>query len=657
MKATRLLLCLMFVLFVIAGANAGTTKLSAAGDTMYITGGTLAGLENQGALETAINGDIDGGTGARLNPNRVYALYEGQYYVQNNALNVTNPTGCLTIVGVPSASGTTKPVWMMQGIGGPILINGGGCNVIYGSLKFENIHYVGQQLDGTLNNENFYCGTQSQLPQSLTIDKCLFEFTNIDIFDCTNESGAIGGWPNGAKFRITNSYFRNLMYNGQWWASRVFQCKHPIDTLWVENVTVTGGGLTFLQQNELTDFAYFNHNTIVNNHKYWTLSPYYKTLVVTNNIFLNENWVGEDSTVTNSGQDPDKGFESLINVDTITWNNKVKVQPKYTVGNDSTYSPLLDLGNLHVFVSNNINYWNPLLLDYFTNAGNVWGAQNGYVQSWLNWGSGFLLPQRLNNMPGEWMNARTAALFQAYSVANGGNFVAEAPLTVSPGSPTIDNIDQACATVMATWNQNLYSDPLAPTAPNVFASGMIFGDFNPATIPGIADPTDPVTYPGGENGAGITKFTDLTENWNANVTSTIDGLPLGALIWNDARIAAFNSATDYAEVNAAYMAANPGVSLAVKPTVEVANTFKLSQNYPNPFNPTTTINFNLAKASDVKLTVYNMLGQKVMTLVDSHMNAGQQHFVFDASKLTSGVYFYRLDAGSFSSVKKMMLLK
>jgi hypothetical protein len=85
--------------------------------------------------------------------------------------------------------------------------------------------------------------------------------------------------------------------------------------------------------------------------------------------------------------------------------------------------------------------------------------------------------------------------------------------------------------------------------------------------------------------------------------------------------------------------------------------FSLEQNYPNPFNPTTTINFSLAKASDVKLTVYNILGQKVATLVDTRMKAGKQSVEFDASKLSSGVYFYRLDAGDFLSNKKMLFLK
>jgi hypothetical protein len=648
MKTARLLFCFMFVLFVIANISSAKTMLSVNGDTMFISGGTLAGLENAGALETAINGDVDG-TGARKNPNRVYALYEGQYYLQQNAIDVINPTGTLTIVGVPSASGHTKPVWMMKGIGGPILINGNSCNRVYGSLKFVNIHYVALQLDGTLQNENFMCGTQNKLPQSLIIDNCLFEFTgNLDLFDCTNESGAIGGWPNGAKFRITNSYFRNLFNSSQWWGSRVFQCKHPIDTLWVENVTTTGGGLTFLQQNELVDFAYFNHNTIVNNHKYWILSPYYKTFVCTNNIFLNQNWVGEDSTVTNSGQDPDRLFESTINIDTVTRNNQVVVQQKYYASADSTtYVSALNLENLKVYVSNNINYWNPLLLDYFTNAGNIThDGTTGYVNSWLDWGSGFILPQKLGNMPGLWMNSRTAALFTKYAPPAGG-FVAEAPKTVSPGSTTIDQIDAATRDIMMAWNQNKYSDPNFATAPDAYHSKMVFGDFDPATIPGV----------GGENGSGITKFTDLTENWNATVMSTIDNLPLGALHWSDARIAAFDSKADYALVNAAYQVL-AGKPLAVKELpVGVAGKFELAQNYPNPFNPSTMINFTLAKASDVKLAVYNVLGQQVATLLNQHMSAGSQSVVFDASKLTSGVYFYRLDAGSFSSVKKMMFLK
>ena len=85
--------------------------------------------------------------------------------------------------------------------------------------------------------------------------------------------------------------------------------------------------------------------------------------------------------------------------------------------------------------------------------------------------------------------------------------------------------------------------------------------------------------------------------------------------------------------------------------------FALSQNYPNPFNPATKINFNIGTASNVKLSIYNILGQKVATLVNQFMNAGAYAVDFNASQLASGVYIYKLEAGDFKVNKKMMLLK
>ncbi|WP_428236233.1 T9SS type A sorting domain-containing protein [Gracilimonas sp.] len=85
--------------------------------------------------------------------------------------------------------------------------------------------------------------------------------------------------------------------------------------------------------------------------------------------------------------------------------------------------------------------------------------------------------------------------------------------------------------------------------------------------------------------------------------------------------------------------------------------FKLSQNYPNPFNPTTNINFSLPKTTDVQLTVYSMLGQKVATLVNSTMPAGDHSISWDAQDMASGLYIYTIQAGDFSQTKKMVLMK
>jgi len=91
---------------------------------------------------------------------------------------------------------------------------------------------------------------------------------------------------------------------------------------------------------------------------------------------------------------------------------------------------------------------------------------------------------------------------------------------------------------------------------------------------------------------------------------------------------------------------------------EIPANYSLSQNYPNPFNPSTTIRFALPKTSNVTLKVYNMSGQEVSTLLsNSTVQAGTSEFKFDASKLSSGVYFYSLTAGNFRETKKMVLIK
>ncbi len=85
--------------------------------------------------------------------------------------------------------------------------------------------------------------------------------------------------------------------------------------------------------------------------------------------------------------------------------------------------------------------------------------------------------------------------------------------------------------------------------------------------------------------------------------------------------------------------------------------YALGQNYPNPFNPTTVIRYQLPASSQVSLKVYDVLGREVASLVDAEKNAGIHSVTFDGSNLSSGVYFYRLQAGNFSAMKKLMLVK
>lgn len=89
----------------------------------------------------------------------------------------------------------------------------------------------------------------------------------------------------------------------------------------------------------------------------------------------------------------------------------------------------------------------------------------------------------------------------------------------------------------------------------------------------------------------------------------------------------------------------------------VPDKFNLSQNYPNPFNPVTKINFSIPVSGLTTLKVYDVLGNLIYSLVDGNLNAGNYSYDFDASDLSSGVYYYRLTSGSFTDVKKLTVIK
>jgi subtilisin-like proprotein convertase family protein len=91
--------------------------------------------------------------------------------------------------------------------------------------------------------------------------------------------------------------------------------------------------------------------------------------------------------------------------------------------------------------------------------------------------------------------------------------------------------------------------------------------------------------------------------------------------------------------------------------IEIPSYYSLSQNYPNPFNPTTNIKYTLPKSEFVKLVVYDMTGREVKTLVNEYKQQGVYDIAFDGSALASGVYFYKIEAGSFVETKRMVLIK
>ena len=173
------------------------------------------------------------------------------------------------------------------------------------------------------------------------------------------------------------------------------------------------------------------------------------------------------------------------------------------------------------------------------------------------------------------------------------------------------------------------------------------------TLNGIAPGFNQQMICGNMDTAFVLAYTDTYGNFTFHVTNKI-------LNYN---IAPYGTVQGF--INSS-VAAHPGetnVNLNLSITgikgidPKLPSEFNLSQNYPNPFNPSTTINYSIAKEGHVKLTIYNMLGGKVATLVNENKTVGSYSIQFNASKLASGIYLYKLESGNFTAEKKLILMK
>ena len=227
-------------------------------------------------------------------------------------------------------------------------------------------------------------------------------------------------------------------------------------------------------------------------------------------------------------------------------------------------------------------------------------------------------------------------------------------------------------------------DPMFTTPPNNIDSMLVWvKGFRSATQPTDAPDwsiTSPITYDG--SGNPILSWPppfDLTYTNDTLLTAGTDKLPLGDLNWFPSAKATYLANRDQyiaalkdSMTNATYVYI-PGDSVSAliqsgditaveSYSSNVPNQYYLSSNYPNPFNPSTTIKFGLPEQSEVTLSVFNILGQKVLEVTEKNLAAGEHLYKLNASRLSSGVYIYRINAvgingKKFVASKKMMLLK
>ena len=463
------------------------------------------------------------------------------------------------------------------------------------SSKLANLYLLGVALDNSINEGDGFGVT-------ITGDSIKF-YTNNVVFEQWSQFGInySGNWDD---LFITNTRFRNFVnpgsdYTGEAIRYRNDLAKLPQDSVVIKGCTFLGinGYVACVGVTSYIRYIDFEHNSVVGVYKNPFFSENATNWTVAHNIFYAAYAGGMAD-----GEYPwwDRiwapGISSVIDVDTLN---------KAIAGSivDTTQTNWIALGEAarKIVINDNL---------YFMPA-----SISTYVTDWNDTTTG---TDSIYTCP--WMNPYSVTMF-----GNHSNFINTANLTTTDpvyGAGIAGMIGAPGTTVPASDGIGLL-----PWLAESRSHGDVATDFwgyaqsKPDYSSGNWEPVWPLP----EMASGDLKYT-------ASLLAA-DGKPYGDPYWF----------TD-----------GP---LAVKKTAPVATTYSLSQNYPNPFNPTTQIDYSVKQNGFVTLKVYNILGQEVQTLFSGQQTAGLHTAKLDGTNLASGVYIYRMQAGSVSISKKMVLLK
>ncbi|MFT6841749.1 MAG: hypothetical protein ACI9OE_001423 [Mariniflexile sp.] len=568
-----------------------------------------SGQSNAGLLETTINGDKDA-NGDRINPNRIYQLEAGFHFVQS-AIDVNNDTGTITIEG---AAGGTKPVII------PLVVAdvAPARNEINSNLTLKNVHMQGRNTEGAYWGEQMWNVKGND--RSLIVEDCVMESASRGFF--------LQEVPQGLTMEFRNNYFRDFHNSSQPWAGNVMDAKNvPIESFIFENNTVSNGNCVLLLQGNFVKYTLINHNTFINSSTFLTLNPYYYEAYITNNLYYNCNMWGTDSTLR--ANDPDKRVFPIVAIDTLDIKIGTAAIPTYAKNSDETalVAPYNDISNYKIYLADNI-YHNEATLDpYYTGTYNtLYDAPVSYL-SW--YGAG---PHEVD-VPAEWTAARENALISDHAgIIEENNILDQDPQMVTTA------ISTTTAPQIAIWLRKMYEVPDETGTPDL--SSYYFGDFDPLTIPGIET----------EDGAGVTKISDFIEDFSIGSAfkSNIDGLSIGALHWTS-EIDSYDPVQGLADIISAYNS-----SLSVDDFGQ-NNVFGL-KGYPNPSDTETTIEFDIPISTRLNISIYNILGVQIATLVnDKTYTAGKHTINWNTKKLNSGLYFCKLTIEDKTQTMKLLI--
>lgn len=601
----------VFALILILGANA-FAQTESRGDTLVI--GPLNSEDQPvGALNEAIHGDTTD-TGERVHS--VYKLHRGQQYILTETLEADFP---LVIVADEPDDNNHPPV-----IRAGVLEDGSNVAPLYRAfddVSFKNLWITGVTAEGSggiswILNEDHGSGKTVSF-EGLIVE---YPFTGWATF-----------WDLGGQnvYKVNDCVFMNIGSHGATWSGAIWTGEGRDSTM-IRNTTFFNFGAFAGYNGNGTFYTELDHNTFVNSMVHPVESHQHVIKKYSNNLFVNTHAFSDDDDEI--ARHFDQEVKGIMNYAEIQWDPQ-RLDSLFGPGGEygKTYDPNGD-GELTE---------DELVWELKSNA---WWYTEPITSYWDDFADA-----PYNVVPNPWMNNYNQAMFENQDDTWTWEVWTYEWPEDDEGEPDYeqDPIDSTLVEVEHEPYQFFVEENTMNVDPgfvDMNGTDVLLGEA--ARKIRREWEGEEVTHP---NWHGVDDYLDFSGRWpldfdlsysNAELQSAgTDGLPVGDLNWFPDKRDEYATSVDDTESG----------SLPEK--------FSLSSAYPNPFNPVTRIQYEIPEASDVRLEVYNLIGQRVDVLVDGFRQGGTHNVQFDGTGLASGVYIYRLQAGNYNAVKKMTIVK
>ncbi len=547
----------------------------------------------------------------------------------------------------------------------------------------RNIALVGyfEPVDSNFNNVQGNMIRTDNEGSSIVLDSCIFSNTAGQVLRTEASAHAV---------KITNCIFTNLgaLSTSNFGAGKGIDLRaSSCDTLIVQNNTFTNYQDRVIRHYNFSNplagtgnigYALIDHNTMYDGmgfHGLLSLGNVGSKIIITNNLFKDAFAAGEDSTdATRQAEWANTGEKYPNGNNRMMW--------IFSAPNDSTQWVISN--NYYAVSDSGQAFFDAHTAEPIT----VGSPLSWHINSRLGADSVNAFTEIADPMLTNTQMLMTK-LMRWYVSPAGGNKTKNTPCTC--WDRTKDDMDRR---VIKFWIDTLNASySMASEAYTGAQKGYPAGDLNwfpdkhaqwlsgASNLPSISLSATSIDFGSVETGSAKTDSIQIMNSGavtlsisaiasdNANFTfapSTLD-IPASGSAYLKITFTPSDTNSQSGTISLTHNAAGSPATITVsgkgKTTVgvndvnNVPKIFALEQNYPNPFNPSTLISFSLEKAGFATLVVYNVLGQKVATLISENISAGWHEVNFNASKISSGMYIYRLESGNKIAIKKMLLLK